>query len=112
MVVFWHPFLSQCRMEAQGMKFHNVLKYRLRSTGWCSTPTLLLICSSFSRENGHPLLIYSSLSTAQSRVYCFFSTHGAFFGRGPTKSRLFMEKCRIVMTCHDDDLHMVYIPSN
>ena len=34
-------------------------------TGWCSTPTLLLICSSFSRENGHPLLICSSLSTAQ-----------------------------------------------
>jgi len=24
-------------------------------TGWCSTPTLLLICSSFSRETGHPL---------------------------------------------------------
>ena len=34
-------------------------------TGWCSTPTWLLICSSFSREDGHPLLICSSLSTAQ-----------------------------------------------
>ena len=34
-------------------------------TGWCSTPTLLLIWSSFSRENGHPLLICSSLSTVQ-----------------------------------------------
>ena len=34
-------------------------------TGWCSTPTLLLICSSFSRENGHLFLICSSLSTAQ-----------------------------------------------
>ena len=33
--------------------------------GWCSTPTLLLICSSFSMENGHSLLICSSLSTAQ-----------------------------------------------
>ncbi len=33
--------------------------------GWCSTPTLLLICSSFSRENGHSLLICSSRSTAQ-----------------------------------------------
>ena len=33
--------------------------------GWCSTPTQLLICSSFNRENGHPLLICSSLSTAQ-----------------------------------------------
>ena len=37
-------------------------------TGWCSTPTLLLICSSFSRENGHPLLICSSLSTAQVKI--------------------------------------------
>ena len=34
-------------------------------TGWCSTPTQLLICSSFNRENGHPLFICSSLSTAQ-----------------------------------------------
>ena len=38
-------------------------------TGCCSTLTLLLICSSFSRENGHPLLICSSLSTA----HVFFS---------------------------------------
>ncbi len=36
------------------------------SSGWCSTPNQLLICSSFSRENGHPLLICSSLSTSQS----------------------------------------------
>ena len=36
-------------------------------TGKCLTPTQLLICSSFSRENGHPLLICSSLSTAQIR---------------------------------------------
>ena len=34
-------------------------------SGWCSTLTLLLICSSFSRENGHLLLICSSISTAQ-----------------------------------------------
>ena len=33
--------------------------------GWCSTPTLLLICSSIRWENGHPVLICSSLSTAQ-----------------------------------------------
>ena len=33
--------------------------------GWCSTPTYLLICSSFNRENGCPLLLCSSLSTAQ-----------------------------------------------
>ena len=35
------------------------------SPGWCLTPTLLLICSSFTRENGYPLLICSSLRTAQ-----------------------------------------------
>ena len=34
-------------------------------TGKCLTPTQLLICSSFSRENGHLLLICSSLSTSQ-----------------------------------------------
>ena len=34
-------------------------------SGKCSTPTQLLICSSFSRENGHLLLICSSLSTTQ-----------------------------------------------
>ena len=38
-------------------------------TGWCSTPTQLLICSSFNRENGHPLLICSSLSTAQLKIW-------------------------------------------
>ena len=37
--------------------------------GWCSTPNQLLICSSFSRENGHPLLICSSLSTAQKIIF-------------------------------------------
>ena len=36
------------------------------TSGWCLTPTLLLICSSFSRENGHIFLICSSLSTAQT----------------------------------------------
>ena len=35
------------------------------STGWCSTPTLLLICSSFSRESGRLFLICPSLSTPQ-----------------------------------------------
>ena len=35
--------------------------------GWCSTLILLLICSSFSRENGHPLFICSSLSM----FFCF-----------------------------------------
>ena len=41
----------------------------LFKTGWCSTLTLLLICSSFSRENVHLLLICSSLSTTQKMVF-------------------------------------------
>ena len=45
---------------------------RLMMTGWCSTPTLLLICSSFSRENGYPLLVCSSLSTAQMIFFWFW----------------------------------------
>ena len=36
-----------------------------RLSGKCLTPTQLLICSSFSRENGHVLLVCSSLSTSQ-----------------------------------------------
>ena len=36
--------------------------------GLCSTPNQLLICSSFSRENSHPLLICSSLSTSQVQL--------------------------------------------
>ena len=32
---------------------------------WCLTPNQLLMCLSFSRENGHPLFICSSLSTSQ-----------------------------------------------
>ena len=38
-----------------------------RNTGWCSTLTLLLICSSFSRENGNLFLI----STAQVQISSF-----------------------------------------
>ena len=45
---------------------------KLLGTGCCSTLTLLLVCSSFSRENGHPLLICSSLSTAQGRNTIIF----------------------------------------
>ena len=44
-----------------------------------TTPTLLLICSSFSRENGYPLLICSSLSTAQVR-YVRYSWPGWWIG--------------------------------
>ena len=47
-------------------EYYYGFPYLESSSGWCSTPTLLLICSSFSRENGHPLLICSSLSTVQS----------------------------------------------
>ena len=59
-------------------------------TGWCSTPTQLLICSSFNRENGHPLLICSSLSTAQIsnwsfpkiwKVYLFDIHSGGLFSK-------------------------------
>ena len=35
---------------------------------WCSTPNRLLICSSFSRKNGHPSLICSLLCTTQCMV--------------------------------------------
>ncbi len=38
-------------------------------TGKCLTPTQLLICSSFSRETGHLLLICSSLSTSQLKKW-------------------------------------------
>lgn len=34
-------------------------------TGWCPTLTFLLICSSLSGENGHPMQIYSLLSLVQ-----------------------------------------------
>ena len=46
----------------------NKLK-QTNSSGWCLTPNQLLICSSFNRENDHPMLICSSLSTSQSSKY-------------------------------------------
>ena len=53
-------------------------------TSWCSTLTLLLICSSFSRENDHLLLIWSSLSTAQKNVMSswWWLLHPGFTGGG------------------------------
>ena len=43
----------------------DVKPYRAnKKYGWCSTPILLLVGSSFTKENGHPSLICSSLSTA------------------------------------------------
>ena len=65
---------------------NNVIQYyTVYTTGWCSTPTLLLICSSFSRENGQPLLVCSSLITAQTIIqhstkYQKLSKNGPFFG--------------------------------
>ena len=53
-------------------------------SGWCSTPTLLLICSSFSTENGHPLLICSSLSTTQV-FFRMMKPILAFFSHNPYK---------------------------
>ena len=41
---------------------YNIYNYE---AAWCSTPTLLLICWSFSAENGYPYLFCSSLSRAQ-----------------------------------------------
>ena len=42
-------------------------------TGWCSTHALLLICSSFSRENGHPLLMHAHQDThSPDNVYSIF----------------------------------------
>ena len=55
-----------CRFAAGSEQQH--LNTGKRQAGWCSTLTVLLICSSFSREYGHPLLICSSLSTAQQGI--------------------------------------------
>ena len=49
----------------------GILKLRTKlriPSGKCLTPTQLLICSSFSRENGHLFLICSSLSTSQPHI--------------------------------------------
>ena len=64
-VATWHPMTSQGFLA-----------------GKCLTPTQLLICSSFSRENGHLLLICSSLSTSQlGQEKC-----GFFCGANPSDS--------------------------
>ena len=54
----------------------NVKLYTV--TGWCSTRTLLLICSSCKKENGHPL----SLSTPQINPAKLITTAaGGFFAK-------------------------------
>ncbi len=61
--------------QAKSSKKNTVRLIPKNLTGRCSTPTQLLICSSFNRENGHPLLICSSLSTAQLRNHvCTYRT--------------------------------------
>ena len=51
--------------KINGKKTQTSLSFQsLVLTGKCLTPTQLLICSSFSRENGYLLLICSSLSTS------------------------------------------------
>ena len=40
----------------------------VNKTGWCSTLIVLLICSSFSTENGHPLLIKPAQKIALESV--------------------------------------------
>ena len=47
-------------------------------SGKCSTPSQLLFCSSFSRENGHLLLICSSLSTSHIYDLDLAEWHGFF----------------------------------
>ncbi len=51
---------------------HSIISSKMTfwNSGKCLTPTQLLICSSFSRENGHLLLICSSLSTSQNFPEC------------------------------------------
>ena len=62
-----------CGKEDEEMNFS---KHNHSLAGWCSTPTLLLICSSFSREIGHRLLIGLSLSTAQLDIPNCPAIHG------------------------------------
>ena len=53
-------------------------------TGWCSTPTQLLICSSFNRENGHPLLICSSRFAQPRKCWDDLLVHFLSKSRWPT----------------------------
>ena len=63
---------TQSNIWTIGFQYSLRFSGKKHLAGWCSTPTQLLICSSFNRENGHPLLICLSLSTAQ-HIMCPFS---------------------------------------
>ncbi len=65
----WLSSANEELNEAHQHRPLNLTTFFKSGAGWCSTLTLLLICSSFSRENCHPLLICSSLSTAQGVFY-------------------------------------------
>ena len=71
-----HPFFGCENVSFRGCicfqeQTQTQTRWESRYPGWCLTPTLLLICSSFNRENGYPLLICSSLSTAQVKISIF-----------------------------------------
>ena len=57
------PLETKVIFQATIFHFHDcgsiayLIWLSIEIPGWCSTPTYLLICSSFNRENGYPLLI-------------------------------------------------------
>ena len=69
---------------------HRWLNTKSFLTGKCLTPTQLLICSSFSRKNGHLLLVCSSLSTSQLKK---MSTRVIFWGVSVSVSTPFNHLC-------------------
>ncbi len=71
----WSPVLWMDSLGIFWMESRMQSLMTLHDVGWCSTLTLLLICSSSSRENCHPLLICSSISTAQLLVGGFSPTN-------------------------------------
>ena len=68
--------------------YELIPKPELWSSGWCSTPNQLLICSSFSREDCHPWLICSSLSTSQSFRGDSLAFHHHFKGDQPASTSI------------------------
>ena len=65
-------FINHCNFGHAFLAVFCFFSLPQKLTGLCSTPNQLLICSSFSRENSHPLLICSSSSTSQLRVNRIF----------------------------------------
>ena len=65
-------------------------------TGWCSTPNLLLICFSFNRQNGHPLLICSSRYAAAQLMS---GGNGTGYGNNVASSKVKILIKRWVFRC-------------